>query len=247
MNVVISLTDKQIFTAVRTFLLSLVPNGVDVIKGQDNRVPEPHALDFILIQPHFQQRLATNLVLTYDDILVGSIAGTTLTVASIPQKQVDLLTGMTVIGSPAQPLAANTILGNPISIDANGIGTYQISPSQTVASQTMYLGFRADVVATQMVVQMDVHGPNASDYTRIIEGLFRSERGTEGFDASGFDIAPLYCEDPREVPFVNAETEYEFRWVIDACLQINPVIKTPQQFADQLHADLIVVDIMYAP
>ncbi len=37
----ISITDVDIFTALRTFILACIPSGLEVVKGQDNGVPMP--------------------------------------------------------------------------------------------------------------------------------------------------------------------------------------------------------------
>lgn len=57
------LTD--IYTAVRAFILTIVPTGTEVLQGIDNRVPQP-AGPFVLMQVLYQLRLATNED-TYDD------------------------------------------------------------------------------------------------------------------------------------------------------------------------------------
>lgn len=41
MNATVSITKSQLFTALRSFLLGLFPDGWEVIEAQDNRVPMP--------------------------------------------------------------------------------------------------------------------------------------------------------------------------------------------------------------
>lgn len=41
MSIVVSITEEQLLTALRTFLLTLVPVGTEVIDGNDNRTPMP--------------------------------------------------------------------------------------------------------------------------------------------------------------------------------------------------------------
>ena len=41
----------DVFTALRSFLLGVLPNGVEVIKGQVNRVAEPQGSDFVVFWP----------------------------------------------------------------------------------------------------------------------------------------------------------------------------------------------------
>lgn len=56
----LSLTEDQAMTALRSFLLAVVPAGVEVVRGLDNRVPEPAGTDFVTMTPILRERLATN-------------------------------------------------------------------------------------------------------------------------------------------------------------------------------------------
>jgi hypothetical protein len=58
-------TQSGVLTALRAFLRSILPTGVEVIQAQDNRVPEPKGDDFVTMTPILQGRLSTN-VHTYD-------------------------------------------------------------------------------------------------------------------------------------------------------------------------------------
>jgi hypothetical protein len=53
-------------SALRSFLLSVLPAGVEVIRAQDNQVPQPAAADFVVMTIIGRARLATNTV-TYAD------------------------------------------------------------------------------------------------------------------------------------------------------------------------------------
>lgn len=54
-----------LFIKLRAFLLTVVPSGTEVVRGINNRVPQP-AGNHIVITPLFERRLRTN-VTTYDD------------------------------------------------------------------------------------------------------------------------------------------------------------------------------------
>jgi hypothetical protein len=56
----VTITDDAIMTALRTFLLGCVPNGVEVFQSQDNRVPMPAAANFIIMTPSGRERMSTN-------------------------------------------------------------------------------------------------------------------------------------------------------------------------------------------
>lgn len=57
---------SQTLTVLRSFLLSIMPIGTEVLQGLDNRVPEPASEDFVLMTEILRERLATNEV-SYDD------------------------------------------------------------------------------------------------------------------------------------------------------------------------------------
>jgi hypothetical protein len=57
----------------------------------------------------------------------------------------------------------------------------------------------------------------------------------------------LYAGDPRQVPFINGEAQWEERWTLDVALQANQTVQVSQQFADEVDAGLINVDATYPP
>ncbi len=295
----ISQTEARTLTGLRSFLLGVLPAGTDVVRGQDNRVPEPIGADFVVMTPLMQPRLGTNEVTYYDDVFVGSIAGTTLTVyADDPDSYLtddaDPPNLVTDDATPPAPLTNDDPVGLVLALDLGpgmvvrdrvapedavvslrtssrlsvltssgsqvtvttavvpgtaivrqltgtpgGAGTYEITLSQYTEPEVMYVGVRQDLVPTEYTIQLDVHGPRSGDSTRIIEGLFRSEYATDFLDPYG--VSPLYCSDPRQAPFVNDQDQVEYRWSLDAHLQVNPTIGTPQEFATEVFVDPLVV------
>lgn len=99
----------------------------------------------------------------------------------------------------------------------------------------------------ELVIQLDVHGPSSAESVQIVLTLFNDEYATGYFDRGGIDLQALYAGDPRQVPFKNAEDQWETRWTIDLCLQANQVVTLPQQFFDTVSAGLINVDVVYPP
>jgi hypothetical protein len=73
MSATISLTDSAVLTVLRTFLLGILPTGTPVIRGQDNRVPEPESSDFCVMTPIMRTRLATNCDRYADDASFNNI------------------------------------------------------------------------------------------------------------------------------------------------------------------------------
>lgn len=69
MGVTINLTDQDVFTAMRTFLLSFIPSTVQVIQAQDNRVPMPKG-GFITMNNTGIDRISFNID-NYESVLEG--------------------------------------------------------------------------------------------------------------------------------------------------------------------------------
>lgn len=239
MSVALSLTEVQTLTALRTFLLSVMPSGMEIVRGQDNRVPEPSGSDFITMTPILRERLEWNTDSYADTAFTGSIDGTTLTVTTMSLGAIQV--GNALLGNN---IAANTTITG-FETGTGGVGTYTISQSQTVASQVMAAGTRSVLQPVKITVQLDVHGPSSADNAQIITTLFRDEFGVQAFQASGFDVSPLYADEAHQMPFVNGEQQVEERWVVDLVMQCNPVLTVPQQFADELESELIDVLVQY--
>lgn len=246
----ISFTESAAFAALGQFITQItgLASG-QVIQGQGNLTPEPPLPDFVVMTSLRQERLSTNATTYFDNVLTGSITGTVLTVATAPQLQgAGLQPGMLLIDSvwPTMNIAPNTVLGTQISGTPGGVGTYNVSPSQTLTLETLYAGLETDFVAVKWTVQLDIHGPNSGNNTRIIDTLFRSEYGVDFFDsATSWQCEPLYCSEARQIGFVNGENQWEERYVMDACLQINPIIGVPAQFFDQIEVQTIEAYPLY--
>lgn len=179
MPVTISITESDVFTTLRTFLLGILPAGTEVVKGQDKGVGEPIGPDFVELTQISMPRLSTN-VDTYTD------TGT-----------------------------------NP--------------------------GTRNSLVSMAMRIQIDVHGPNSANNSAIIATLFRDEYACVQFATVNAEIQPLYCEEPKQMPFINGENQYEQRWIIDAAIEYNPITQTPQDFASEVNVSIVSVDAAYPP
>jgi hypothetical protein len=240
-------TQANIQSALRSFLLAVLPAGVPVIAGQSNRVPEPMQGKFVVMTPIRFKRLATNLD-TYSDIVFeGSVAGDVLTVTTILRGTVRL--DLTLFG-------VDVIDGTRITAQltgiAGGVGTYRVSQAQTIAARTLAAGYMAMQQDAEVTVQLDFHGDDttAGDLAQIASTAIRDDYGVRFFAGLAppmNGVAPLHADDPRQMPFINAEQQYEWRWVLEACLQANQVAITPMQFARAVEVGLIEVDGRYPP
>lgn len=240
----ISYTESAAFTALGSFITQVtgLVSG-QVIQGQGNLTPEPPLPDFVIMTPLRQERLSTNAVSYFDNVITGSITGTVLTITTAPQLAGSgLQPGMLLIDGvwPTMNIAPNTTIIEQTGGTPGGVGTYTVSVSQTLALETLYAGLETDFAAAKWTVQLDIHGPNSGNNTRIIETLFRSEYGVDFFDAaSSWNCEPLYCDEARQIGFVNGESQWEERYVMDACMQINPIIGVPAQFFDTVEVQTI--------
>ncbi|ENN86073.1 hypothetical protein RHSP_32046 [Rhizobium freirei PRF 81] len=228
-------TGTYTIAASQTLASAKLYTGVEVVQAQTNRVPEPAVPDFVTMTPIMQSRLETN-VDSYEDVsFTAAIAGQTMTVSAVAFGTIAV--GQTVFGVGVAALTKIIALGT----GTGGIGTYMVSPTQTVPSRKMASGGEIFLQPTRITVQLDIHGPNSAENAQTISTLFRDDFAVQVFKASGFDVTPLYMSDPRQLPFENENAQIENRWVIDAVMQSNQIIRAPQQFADEL--DIAITEV----
>lgn len=233
-------TQFNMLSALRTFLLSILPSGIEVIRGQDNRVAEPSNADFVVMTPLMQKRLATNIQSLSDNSFTASITGTTLTVSAIAFGT--LAIGQIVFGVDVASGTKITALGT----GSGGVGTYTVSISQNVSSAKLASGTSSAMQSVMNTVQIDIHGPNAPENSQIITTLFRDQYAISSFAVSSSEVIPLYATDAKQIPYLNDQQQIETRWTIDLTIQTNQLIAgLPQQYADQLSSTLKNVTIEY--
>ena len=242
-------TQSNIQSALRSFLIAVLPPGVPVIAGQQNRAAEPMQGSFVVFTPIRFERLETNIDTYIDAKFTGSIVGTLMTISYVyPQFSGQIEVGSTIFGVG---VAANTVVTALVTGDG-GLGTYTVSPSQTITSETLSAGSQDIEQPTKATIQCDFHSANdtdAGDMAQTVSTLLRDEFGVDQFanQSPNYGVVPLYSEDPRQTPFLNAEQQYEFRWSVDVYLQVNQVIGAPLQFADEVDVGIISVDAAYGP
>ncbi len=220
-----SITQSDVCKALRSFILTILPSGTECTLAQINRVPEPKSDNYVLMTPLRRPRLATNIDSMDDCSFIGSITATTLNVSEMLAG--NIAAGAIVFGTN---VAANTSITRQLTGIPGGIGTYLIAPTQNVASEKMAAGQATMMQETEMTVQLDFHGPLSPDNAQVFSTTFRDECAVQFFAAANANVSPLYSDDPQQRPFVNDQSQYEFRWCIDCYLQINPAVVVPQQF-----------------
>lgn len=208
-----------------TALSGTMATGVEIIQSQINRVPEPKVADFVEMTILRFPRLSTNVESYADVTFTGSIAGNVLTIAT--EGHGTLNQGHPVFGPGVVP-------GTSVRAPGPDPGTWFVAPAQSISSQLLAAGFKNLTQSSQCVLQLDVHGPNSSNYAMIIATVFRSETATDIFTALNPAIAPLYADDPKQMPFNSGEQQYEGRYIIEVNLQVNQTVSIGQQFADAL-------------
>lgn len=242
MAVSVAPTESNILAALRAFLLGILPAGTKVIQGQTNRVPEPSDANYAVFWPLRQVRLATNIDDYIDAAFTASIAADLMTVTGGLIGVIEA--GHQVFGTGLA--AGTTTIVAQVSGTLGGIGTYTVSQAQTVPSQKLAAGAATFLQKTMLTFQIDVHGPDSANHAQVISTLFRDPYAVERFAESGYDVVPLYADDPRQMPFINENQQYENRWVVEANMQGNEVVSgISQQFADALAVGLVSVDAVY--
>ena len=239
-------TQDDITTLLRSFLLDVLPPGIEVVLGQINRVAEPDGDQFVVMTPVSIIRLGTNYDQSGDVKFDGSIAGTVMTVTSFSPTS----KGLIEIGSPVfgVGVADNTKVTGIIS-GSGQIGTYSITPSQTIADETLSAGRWDATQPSRWIIQTDFHGnqTTAADLAQTFSTLFRDAYATTFFANQSASISPLHADDPRQMPFINDQQQYEWRWIVEAQIQVNQKVLVPQQYADKVTVGLIEIDERFPP
>ena len=242
--ITVSPNTQDIFIVLISFLTAILPPGVIVEQGQINRVSEPSAPDYVVMWPLRMPRIATNLDDYVDAVFTGSITGDTMDITAVnPAYTGQIAVGSVIFGVGVATNTTVTALGT----GSGGVGTYIVTPSQTIGSEVLAAGIETLLQATEIVMQLDVHGPNSQDNAQIITTIFRDEAGVDLFSLSGFDVTPLYTDEPRQSPFLNDQNQYEDRWTVDAHMQANITLSIPQQFFDELTVTTFAADVLYPP
>jgi hypothetical protein len=85
--------------------------------------------------------------------------------------------------------------------------------------------------STRYAMQIDCYGPSSCDWAATLAMMFRDEYACTQF---GQDIQPLHADDPKMLPLVNGEQQYEQRWAITAYMQYRPSVTTAIESANML-------------
>ena len=236
-------TQSDAQTSLRAFLLDVMPAGTAVVIGQLNRVPEPAGAAFVVVTPIRLMRLGTNRGTGFDVKFTGSVTGNILTVTAVQHGAIVLNSLLYGIGLENLNIRITSqITGSP-----GGTGTYQLGTAPNIGAETLASGYWQYLQPVELTVQLDFHSDDltASDMAQATSTLFRSEYATRFFKNLGPDVTPLYADDPTQRPFLNDQQQIEWRWGLDARLQVNDIAQIGQQFADAVRIRRIMVDAPY--
>ena len=143
-------------------------------------------------------------------------------------------------------------LGNPEGTPPKPAGNYaSMIPigRQLIATNTddfsADTGMTTVTAARQITVQTDFHGPSSSEASEAAAIMFRDPYGCAFLEP--YNIAPLYCSEPRQAAFLNAEQQEEERWIVDFVLQSGLQLQVPQDSATSLDVGIISVEASYPP
>lgn len=235
MPITITPSQFDIYAALRSFLLVILPADVEVIVGQNNRTAEPACPNFVVMTAIRRERIETNIDTFQDCTFVGSIAGTILTPGALTPGSLPLSVGQPVWGTVVAP---NTIITGTVG----GVFTVNISQNCT---GSMAAGGNTYQLNSIMTFQLDVHSAEqmtSADLAVAIQTMIRDDYAVQFFNAIGPYIWPIDADDPRQAPFINAEQQYETRWIVEVKLQVNQVSTgVGQQFFTNVEVDLIEI------
>lgn len=241
-----SITEAQFNIALGNLLQAMLPQfpAGQIIVGQVNRTASPLG-DYVVWWPLRRPRLGTDIETPVDAVFTGTVTPIDSNTATLNITAVNPnFTGQIAVGS--QIFGVNVAIPTTVTalgIGTGGIGTYIVTPSQTVTSETLAAGSIGLDQATEVVTQIEVHGPNSGDNAQVVQQLFRSDFATTAMAGTG--ITPLFCEAPRQVPFITAADQYENRWIIDAHFDMAPIISIPQEFAGAANVSVVSVTATY--
>jgi hypothetical protein len=240
MGIAIAPTVSDVQTAAGAFLTAVLPSTTAIIAGLQNRSAEPVQGNYVVVTPIRYTRLETNIDSAEDCKFTGSFAGNILTVTAVEIGELTI--GSTIFGPG---VAANTNIVSQTSGPSGGAGNYTVSVPQTLASGTLSCGEQTVTMNAEVVLQLDFHSlaPDYSsgDNAQIVSTLLRDEFGVDFIAGVNPAIAPFYADDPKMMPFINDQSQIEWRWVLEARFQVVQTVSISQQYFDS--ADLNVVEV----
>ena len=101
---------------------------------------------------------------------------------------------------------------------------------------------------TRLDVQADFRGDGMGDVARAVKTAWRSIYGPAALQAAAGtqNVAPLYCSDELQSPFITGERQYSERWTVTLALQYNCDVTLAQAFFNQpVPVNRKAADVLY--
>jgi hypothetical protein len=99
--------------------------------------------------------------------------------------------------------------------------------TQTMTQSTIY------------TIQLDCFGVDSANTAATITTAFRSEYAVLAMTPN---CTPLHADDPKQMPLIDAESQYEQRWTVTALLEYEPAVTIPMQFFNKATVTTIPVN-----
>ncbi|HCB2886492.1 TPA: hypothetical protein SCR51_004869 [Citrobacter freundii] len=95
----------------------------------------------------------------------------------------------------------------------------------------------------QADIQIDIYGDNAGDRAIALETVFASSFGYEKIKELDERLAPLYSSAAIQAPMINAESQWQERYLLTLSLQAHITVSFPQDYFDKAEITSQQVDI----
>lgn len=86
--------------------------------------------------------------------------------------------------------------------------------------------------------QIDCYGPRSAERASIIAGAWRTMWGVDTMQSAA--LVPLYADSAQQLNIVNAEGQFEQRFMVRLFGQVNQTIRVSQDYFDTLDLDKLV-------
>lgn len=94
----------------------------------------------------------------------------------------------------------------------------------------------------QAEIQVDMYGESAGDRAITLETLFASSYGYETIKGLDVRLAPLYSTEAIQAPMINAESQWQERYIITLTLHAHITVTLRQDYFDHAEITLEQVD-----
>ena len=84
--------------------------------------------------------------------------------------------------------------------------------------------------SVEITMQIDFYGEQAGDRARKLSTLWKNAYTTEALTK----CQPLHSKNPQQMTFVNEQSQYEPRWMLEVTLQYNPEFEHDQTYTTDM-------------